>query len=61
MDAVPEIIGNLVMFVALCHTVVSADILCIETPDYQPFVFPDRQQGLALLDPGTSGNQTDRN
>ena len=53
MDTVSEIIGNLIMLVALGDTVVRSHILRIQPADNHPLIFAYRKNGPALLQPGT--------
>ena len=53
MHAVPEVIGNPVMAVTSCDTVIGADVLGVKAADDHPFVLPDRQDCRALPQSGT--------
>ncbi len=60
MDAVSEIIGYLVVLVALRDTVVRSHILGIQPADDHLFVFPDGKDRFALLQVGTSAGQQEK-
>jgi hypothetical protein len=49
MDAVSEVIGDLIVFVAFRDAIVRANVLGIQPADDHLFIFPDWEDRPALL------------
>jgi len=57
MDTAPEIVSDLVVLMALRHTVVGTNVIGVQPADNHLFVLSHRQQRMRFLHTGAAGEQ----